>query len=388
MTTSLFNYSSQIYTTTPTDTYSGVVKIGYDDRHGTASLLYDGRTILTSAHLFSYTDYNSTTITINSITYKASVDIYDDIDTLNSNGDIALVTLDENISTIYQRYQLYKQTNEIGKVFDAIGYGERGSGEIGAYISNTNNTKVHVQNTFDTDMHTLNNSPMSNFSWESIPDNILVADFDDGTSSNDTIGLLTSTTHTGIGDMEGLIAAGDSGGPAFIDNKIAGVANYTFNIDTKNNSDFGDLAAWQRVSYYQEWIDKTIRANYQDAPTSKEEVQLQVEEGDDTQIAYAYFLLQYTQDRTLVYDNITLSYTTKDGTAIANEDYIPTSGTITLYEDETQVLIPVEIIGDNIQENDEIFYLEVSNPSHGNLGADTITLTATRTIIDDDGYIA
>src|SRR5580698_6477191 len=43
---------------------------------------------------------------------------------------------------------------------------------------------------------------------------------------------------------------------------------------------------------------------------------------------------------------ISIQYTTADGTAFANKDYIPASGTITISPGETQQYVDVTVIGD------------------------------------------
>ena len=44
----------------------------------------------------------------------------------------------------------------------------------------------------------------------------------------------------------------------------------------------------------------------------------------------------------------------------------------------------IELINDNIKESNENFYLEISNPNYGSFGYGVLTLTAVRTIVDDD----
>jgi hypothetical protein len=196
--------------------------------------------------------------------------------------------------------------------------------------------------------------------------------------------------------MEGLIAPGDSGGPALISGKIAGVASYTTSlslgnirpdIDNLANSSFGEIAAWQKVSYYQQWIDQTLRAQYPSAPTKPEEVQKQVVEGNSG-TSYVYFLLQFTGVRTDATQMLSVDYATRDGTATAGQDYISISDTLKLYPGESQAVIAVEIIDELIPEPDETFYLDVYNPIGGSFGAGVVTLTAMRTILSNDGWIA
>jgi hypothetical protein len=60
--------------------------------------------------------------------------------------------------------------------------------------------------------------------------------------------------------------------------------------------------------------------------------------------------------------NVTVDFATTDGTAIAGEDYIATSGTLTFAPGETTKIIPVPIIGDYTIEPDETFTVNLSNP--------------------------
>ena len=79
----------------------------------------------------------------------------------------------------------------------------------------------------------------------------------------------------------------------------------------------------------------------------------------------------------------TVAYATADGTATAeDEDYVPTSGTLTFAPGETTALVTVTINGDTKSELNETFSLMLSNPS-ANL--QLIGSTAIGTIFNDDG---
>lgn len=85
---------------------------------------------------------------------------------------------------------------------------------------------------------------------------------------------------------------------------------------------------------------------------------------------------------------LSVDYTTRDGTAKAGQDYLAAHGTLRLYPNENQAVIPVEVIGDTTPEPNEIFYLDVSNPVGGSFGEGVVKLTAVRTILNDDGIFA
>jgi hypothetical protein len=81
---------------------------------------------------------------------------------------------------------------------------------------------------------------------------------------------------------------------------------------------------------------------------------------------------------------VTVDFATSDGTATANEDYVPISGTLTFAPGETSKTITVTIIDSSscFIEPVEEFYLELNNPSGAGLGSPGQT---TVTIVEDDG---
>jgi hypothetical protein len=77
---------------------------------------------------------------------------------------------------------------------------------------------------------------------------------------------------------------------------------------------------------------------------------------------------------------VTVHYATADGTAIAGEDYLAASGTLTFAPGETSKTINISVIGDRIDEFDETFSVALSSPTNANLGYSQ----AVGTIVDDD----
>ena len=75
-----------------------------------------------------------------------------------------------------------------------------------------------------------------------------------------------------------------------------------------------------------------------------------------------------------------MNYTTLDETAEAGEDFISTSGTLTFAPGETEQIVSIDVLGENIFENDETFKLELSSP----INAGILVSAATGTIKNDD----
>lgn len=398
VTTTAF-YNASRHRTLPGEGYDGVVRVSYAGYYGTGSLLFDGRAVLTAAHLFEgRAGFPTVTFeTQNGIQTIGTTKIlqHPGYDT-QSNSDLAIVWLSSAAPVAADRYDIYRISNEIGQTFTLVGYGLTGTGATGANPSNSSSPiRLKAANQFDADAATLKNSLGPIMAWTPLPGRQLIADFDNGIAANDALGQLIGNRDLGLGVEEGFVAQGDSGGPAFIQKKIAGVASHISSlgrgsiepdVDSIANSSFGEIATWQRVSAYQQWIDQSLRANYPNAPLRPEEVRKEVVEGNSG-TSYAYFLLQFTGVRSDPNALLSVDYATKDGTANGGVDFIPVSGTLVLYPGENQAVIPVEIIGDTTPEPNEYFYLEVFNPVGGSFGEGVVKLTAIRTILDDDGFI-
>lgn len=396
------SYTDSRHRAYPGEGYDGVVRVSVNGYYGTGVLLYDGRAVLTAAHLLELEDSAATdaTTTVHFETSSgtqslAALDatIITSYDPFNNNNDLALIWLSSAAPKDAERYEIYRASDEVGQTATLVGYGTPGNGETGM-IDNYSGPRLRLEakNRIDADAGTVESMLGSVISWSLADGTQLMADFDDGTSARDAWGCLIDCDDTGLGQDEGLIAPGDSGGPAFIDGLVAGIATYTAtiahgalhpDIDNLSNSSFGEIASWQRVSAYQEWIDETIRTHYPNAPVTPAQVQTSVLE-TDTGTTYAYFLLEFTGLRTSPDQILSVDYATHDGTATADQDYLPVSGTLNLYPSENQAVIPVEIVGDTLIETDETFYLDVFDPVGGTFGTGVETLTAARTIVNDD----
>lgn len=378
--------------------YDGVVRVSAGGFYGTGVLLFDGRAVLTAAHIFSG-QLNSVTVHFETAAGKQEIAssrvlIHQAYDASNSNNDLALVWLPSAAPVAAERFQPYRKSDEVGQTMTLVGYGKPATGDTGVFTDYGGSPiRQKASNVWDADMSALKRQFASGMGWTPLPNSQLVADFDDGTRMHDALGQFLDLNSTGLGAAEGLISTGDSGGPAFIQGQVAGVASYSASLsqgetkpdpDGVTNSTYGEIAAWQRVSYYQQWIDLSLRAAYPNTPTKPEDVKKQVPEGNNG-TSYAYFLLQFTGVRSSDALVLSVDYATRDGSATRGQDYVALSGTLKLYPGEVQAVIAVEVMGDAMPEADEVFYLDVTNPVGGSFGHGLVTLTAMRTIVNDDG---
>jgi muramidase (phage lysozyme) len=81
---------------------------------------------------------------------------------------------------------------------------------------------------------------------------------------------------------------------------------------------------------------------------------------------------------------ITVAYTTANGTATAGSDYTTTSGILTIAAGATSGTINVSVLGDTTSEVDETFFVNLSSPTNVTLSGGGATLQATGTIQNDD----
>ncbi|BBI49690.1 hypothetical protein HORIV_21110 [Vreelandella olivaria] len=156
---------------------------------------------------------------------------------------------------------------------------------------------------------------------------------------------------------------------------MAGISTYVASIgrhgqdpdvNGTQDSSFGEIGGFQRVSHYQQWIDQSLRQMDTNAPTRPEDVVTSIQEGNSgTQLVY--FLLEFNGVRSDPGQWLSVDYATRDGTANAGEDYLAVADTLILYPGENQATIAVEVIGEMTPEPDETFYLDVFNPVGGSL---------------------
>jgi hypothetical protein len=385
--------------------FDGVVRVVVGNQYGSGVLLFDGTAVLTAAHLFANASAQATVHFETRLGASAigsrEVLIHPDYNASNSHNDLALVWLSQDAPVAAERYALYRSSAELGQTMTMVGYGTPGLGSTGTLTSfNEAPIRLKAKNQFDTDSASLAHLFDPSDTWTATGNTQLVADFDNGLAQNDALGRLINKQGLGLGALEGLISKGDSGGPAFIGNLVAGTASFTArvnsagrvpDVDALNNSSFGEIGGWQRVSTYQQWIDQSLSSRYVDKPQSQADVQKVVNEGSGGSVGNwgttpAYFWVQLHGFRTNPLEVISVDYATRSGSALAGQDFLGTQGRLNLYPHQSHALIMVEIIADTAPEEDETFYLDIFNPIGASFGEGVVKLTAMRTIANDDGW--
>ncbi|BAY49338.1 peptidase S1 and S6 chymotrypsin/Hap [Scytonema sp. HK-05] len=266
--------------------FSGVVPINTSLDLCTGSLLKGGLHILTAAHCitdkngkFNTKILNKTNVTFKLPTGSVSMPVVDFYvhpgydSTFYKGNDIAVLRLGTPAPSQAQQYDIYRAQDEVGKIFTEVGYGYIGNPNLGEDTqSNLSHLAYSGKNKFDA----LGDITSSLFQQQVpgftgiIPGSQLLFDFDSGLPANDAFGTHFGINDLGLGTNESNIAGGDSGGPAFINDLVAGIASYSFSDsflfpngvhtdpDQKTNSSFGEFTATTRVSNYASFIDDAI----------------------------------------------------------------------------------------------------------------------------------
>ncbi len=243
----------------------GVVRLSISTGDCSGSLLSSGWNILTAAHCVDngVTPGDITVHFGDGATYFVStIAITPGWDLYGQNGltgpDLAVLTLTAGASS-YTGYQIYTTADEIGQSIDIVGYGQTGTGDTGN--QGGAGVRRRAENQYDATADVIQNGTGSG----SV--NVLIGDFDNGSAERNTLNGFVAglTSSTGLGMYEGDLSFGDSGGPSFIGNYLAGVHSFIFSDPTPsttsdgdgiaNNSSFGEIFGDARVSTQTSWIE-------------------------------------------------------------------------------------------------------------------------------------
>ncbi len=265
--------------------YDGVVAVvaldaaGNPVSLGTGALLWTGYHILTAAHVVTDALGNVFPTVqiefvlpppIGPVTISSSQIIvhpaYDPADLFVN--DIAVIVLPQPAPPGAPRYQIYRQTDEMGKITTFAGYGLIGQGATGAVGPGYPN-KYFGSNRYEATGERFNGLRWVDLGYNIpggprwAPGMLLAFDFDSGQELHDAFYRLFGLRDLGLGAAEAMVAPGDSGGPQFISGLIAGVTAGILrpaisDFDAALNSSFGEIGLATRVSFYASWIDEVI----------------------------------------------------------------------------------------------------------------------------------
>lgn len=370
--------------------WSGIVHIHDGFISGSGVLLDSGLHLLTVAHLVDDLALANSTVVFETVSGTVSrriqaVEDYPGV-VLNSQGvwhDLALVTLDQVAPLTAARYNLYTGKDEVGQTATLVGYGEAQT-PSGVVLPESGATRRAGENTIDAV-----GTSLAPFGWQGSLADQLFYDYDDGTISRDALGDLFGLSNRGLGGSEAMITPGDSGGGLFVEQGgdwlLAGINSFVSrwsaaDIDTAADGSLGDIGAATRVSSYVDWIEAhtgqtQIPSANATTPPATGDVPLQIQEGQG-----GWFLVQLPGPATQI---ATVDFSTRDGSAIAGQDYIPTHGTLTLGVGERWTKVWVQTLADNLREGNETFSLVLSNPHGATFPVGQTELVAQRTILDD-----
>ncbi|MCI0378164.1 MAG: trypsin-like serine protease [Gemmataceae bacterium] len=226
---------------------------------GTGSLLFTGRHILTAAHVVDDVDPSGTFVVRFDMPGRPFllIPVPGTAITLHpgwsgrpiGGDDIAIVTLPEIAPAGAERFQIYRDSDELGRIFQLVGYGMSGIGSTGE--TEALGTKRAGFNVYDEFAHGMRRDMMK-------------YDFDSGSRRERGDGRHDRMGDRGLGELEAFQAHGDSGGPSFIDGRIAAVSSYVMDRAHARTafSSYGDVGVNTRVSAYADWIDRTVAGPY------------------------------------------------------------------------------------------------------------------------------
>ncbi len=369
--------------------WSGVARIHDGLISGSGVLLSSGLHLLTVAHLVDDLALANGTVVFETASGSVSrriqaVEDYPGV-VLNDQGvwhDLALITLEQAAPLTAGRYDLYPGTDEVGQTATLVGYGQAQTPS--GLVLPESATRRAGENTID--------ATGSALAWDGFQGSLadqLFFDYDDGASTRDALGDLLGVANRGLGSFEAMITPGDSGGGLFVEQGgdwlLAGINSFVSrlsatDINTAADGSLGDIGAATRVSSYADWIEThtgqtQISSAKAITPPVIGEVPLQVQEGQGV-----WFLVQLPGLATQI---ATADFSTRDGSAIAGQDYISTHGTLTLGVGERWTKVWVQTLADNLIEGNETFSLVLTNPQGATFPAGQTELTAQRTILDD-----
>jgi hypothetical protein len=259
---STYGSNPNTYNVSPGNGLDGVAQLivdfGGKQYGGSAVLLAGGKYLLTAAHMVDNGTNLVSSLAATFYTTGGPVTTYGSQYYLPSGWtgsftdgyDIAIVKLSTPVTGI-QGYSIYSG-NAFGSNVSLAGYGIGGTGTTGTNSSSYRFGTLRAgQNTYEA-------------YWWGMGGSIFAYDFDNGTETYNTIKNLGFASNLGLDQYEVLATPGDSGGPSFVDGKIAGIHSFyssygkPYDFDNILNGTFGELGGDTDVAYFADWINQTI----------------------------------------------------------------------------------------------------------------------------------
>ncbi|NEQ36121.1 MAG: hypothetical protein F6K40_07415 [Okeania sp. SIO3I5] len=192
------------------------------------------------------------------------------------NNDIAIIKLFNKAPDV-ESYEIYRDTDEVEQTFTRVGYGLPGTGITGEIEEPVEDPAVKRfgQNVYDALGDIFRELPENKTNI--LEGTQLAFDFDSGEPENDAFGQEYGLEQLGV-NREVNSSPGDSGGPAFIDGKIAGITSYGVSPETEgidvddidSNSSFGEYSFDTRVSAYTSFVDDILGYSVQTGTTGND----------------------------------------------------------------------------------------------------------------------
>ncbi len=251
--------------------FDGVVGYGPNGEIDcTGSLLPSGQHVVTAAHCISGQQLNASryqvffdvpegrlSVPVRQILVNPAWSSAD----LDSNNDVAILWLAGSAPDSADRYDIYRASDEVGQVATLVGYGQPGTGSKGELVGTFPAIRRVGTNRIDALGDVFNRDS----GVAVLPGTQLAYDFDNGTERNDGLGRDFGLRDLGTGDREVGSSSGDSGGPLFLNNRVAGIVSYGStpiaigaDVTAANDTSYGEIFAATRLSAFASWIDGTI----------------------------------------------------------------------------------------------------------------------------------
>lgn len=264
---------------TPIAGYSGVAGLLINGPQGASictGSLVNGFQLLTAAHCLADGTGSLTATSAQAVfftdtgTYvgaSSSFEIHPDYTgSVFDDHDIAIMNLTVEAPGNIERYGL-NYDDVVGEMFEVVGFGARGQGDTGATIAP--GTRIRGFNEFDAI-----GAALLPFLGINTANSVYMFDFDNGSPFNDAFGYWLGNAFfgTGLGIFETNTAPGDSGGPSFVNGRIAAVTSFgltftftlpdgtVFNSDVLAglNSSFGEFSGNTSVRANQDWLASVL----------------------------------------------------------------------------------------------------------------------------------